>query len=114
MAVRGIAKAFWVEKLGCTEALDLPYGDGTDRRWIELTTPDGNTRLVLDPRRELPDYPEALPTNPYFFYADDIEATFAELVAVGVEFLQPPVHQDWGWWSMFADSEGNRFALQQR
>jgi len=36
-------------------------------------------------------------------------------VVVGVEeFPAKPEKQPWGWWSMFTDSEGNRFALQQR
>lgn len=34
-----------------------------------------------------------------------------ELRARGVEFPQAPVRQPFGWWSMFGDSEGNRFAL---
>lgn len=25
-----------------------------------------------------------------------------------------PVRQSWGWWSMFEDEEGNRFALHPR
>jgi predicted enzyme related to lactoylglutathione lyase len=49
-----------------------------------------------------------------FFYADDLEKTYEELSAKGVEFPAKPVEQPWGWWAMFVDSEGNRFALQQR
>jgi predicted enzyme related to lactoylglutathione lyase len=40
--------------------------------------------------------------------------TYEELRARGVEFPQPPVEQSFGWWSMFQDNEGNRFALQPR
>jgi predicted enzyme related to lactoylglutathione lyase len=50
--------------------------------------------------------------NP-FFYTDDIEQTYEELAANGVEFVEKPTRQPWGWWSMFVDSEGNRFALEQ-
>jgi predicted enzyme related to lactoylglutathione lyase len=35
------------------------------------------------------------------------------LSARGVEFPQPPVEQPFGWWAMFNDSDGNRFALEQ-
>jgi hypothetical protein len=35
------------------------------------------------------------------------------LSARGVEFPQAPVQQPFGWWSMFNDTEGNRFALEQ-
>jgi predicted enzyme related to lactoylglutathione lyase len=30
-----------------------------------------------------------------------------------VKFPQPPVQQPFGSWSMFNDTEGNRFALEQ-
>ena len=40
--------------------------------------------------------------------------TYDELRARGVDFPQPPVQQSWGWWSMFQDQEGNRFALHPR
>ena len=46
------------------------------------------------------------------FHCDDLKATHAELVALGVEFPEPPSRQSFGWWSMFNDTEGNRFALQ--
>jgi hypothetical protein len=36
-----------------------------------------------------------------------------DLVLEGVGFPQPPAEQPFGWWSMFADSERNRFALEQ-
>jgi hypothetical protein len=36
------------------------------------------------------------------------------LTARGVEFPQPPVRQPFGSWSLFQDSEGNRFALVPR
>jgi predicted enzyme related to lactoylglutathione lyase len=31
-----------------------------------------------------------------------------------LELAQPPVEQPFGWWSMFEDAEGNRFALTPR
>jgi hypothetical protein len=46
-----------------------------------------------------------------FFYAEDLQQTYQELTARGVQFPQPPVQQPLGWWSLFADSGGNRFAL---
>jgi predicted enzyme related to lactoylglutathione lyase len=108
------ATRFWTDVAGFTVTTDAPYGDG---RWVEVTSPDGNTTLILsvDPeqryrfaiRDEVPN------ANP-FFYADDIEQTYEELSARGVEFTAKPERQPWGWWSMFVDSEGNRFALQQR
>lgn len=40
--------------------------------------------------------------------------TFQVVSARGVEFPQPPVELPFGWWSMFQDREGNRFALAPR
>lgn len=125
MTVRGIAKIgipvrdqlrardFWVDTMGFRVAVDLPYEAEGTRRWLEVEAPDG-VRLVLGPADgEVPEAPVELPSQPYFFRADDIEATYAELSAKGVEFPQPPVRQPWGWWCLFNDSEGNRFALQE-
>jgi predicted enzyme related to lactoylglutathione lyase len=63
---------------------------------------------------EHPTAPDELPTSNVFFYCDDLAATYEELNTRGVQFPQPPVEQPWGWWSMFEDEEGNRFALGPR
>ncbi|MGC7099396.1 VOC family protein [Amycolatopsis lurida] len=110
------AKRFWTEVVGFSVTTDAPYGD-SGARWIEVTSPDGGTTLILsvapeDKRRH--EVGAELPNSNFFFYADDLVKTFEELSSKGVEFPAEPVEQPWGWWSMFADSEGNRFALVQR
>jgi predicted enzyme related to lactoylglutathione lyase len=55
--------------------------------------------------------PGMLPTSNVFFSRDDLEQTYRELSSRGVEFPQPPVRQQFGWWSLFLDPDGNRFAL---
>ncbi|OSM42428.1 VOC family protein [Nesterenkonia sp. PF2B19] len=110
------ALSFWVDVVGCQVAIDAPYGESGER-WLEVTTPDGQTRLVLslDPDGEhTQDAPEGLPTSEVFFYAEDLRATYEVLTARGVRFPTPPQEHPWGWWSLFEDTEGNRFALQQR
>jgi hypothetical protein len=47
------------------------------------------------------------------YTCDDDGATHAELAARGVEFPAPPQTLQFGWWSMFCDEEGTRFALGQ-
>jgi uncharacterized glyoxalase superfamily protein PhnB len=37
--------------------------------------------------------------------------TYAELRKRGIEFEGPPQKQPWGTYTMFKDSEGNRFVL---
>jgi lactoylglutathione lyase len=106
------ALKFWTETMEFELAQDAPYGDG---RWIEVRTRDKTTILVLRLRKgNRPTAPEELPTSNVFFYCDDLPRTFEELRARGVEFPQPPIEQSWGWWSMFEDQEGNRFALGPR
>ena len=71
--------------------------------------------LVLATRAgDPPAAPDDLPTSNVFFYCDDLPTTYEALCVRGVRFPQPPVEQPWGWWSMFEDGEGNRFALGTR
>jgi lactoylglutathione lyase len=104
------ALAFWTETMGFELVQDAPYGE--EGRWLEVRTPDRAVTVVLSMRNGAPPAaPEALPTSNIFFYCDDLSRTYEELSARGVEFPQPPVQQPFGWWSMFEDPEGNRFAL---
>jgi lactoylglutathione lyase len=106
------ALRFWRDAIGFELAQDVSYGE---ERWLEVRTPDENTTLVLALRQDEPPVgPEELPTSNIFFFCDDLSRTYDELRARGVEFPQPPVEQGFGWWSMFQDNEGNRFALQPR
>jgi predicted enzyme related to lactoylglutathione lyase len=109
------ARQFWSEILGFAVTTDAPYN--AEERWVEVTSSDGNITLVLslDPEYcyRVSDNEQIPNANP-FFYANDLEKTYQELSAKGVDFPAKPSKQPWGWWSMFTDSEGNRFALQQR
>lgn len=109
------AKEFWTSLLGFEVVRDVPYGD---ERWLEVRSPDGAVNLVLDRRSEGPQNTNAdredLPTSNVMFYCNDLPRTHEELVRRGIEFPQSPVRQPFGWWSMFADREGNRFALMMR
>jgi predicted enzyme related to lactoylglutathione lyase len=48
------------------------------------------------------------------FQSDDVEKTYKELSARGVEFQQPPVKASWGTSSIFKDQDGNLFALSSK
>jgi catechol 2,3-dioxygenase-like lactoylglutathione lyase family enzyme len=108
------AKRFWVDTMGFELVDDAPYGE---ERWLSVRTPDGAVKLVLSKRRpgwELGPTRAGTPTSPVFFYTDDVEATYRELSAKGVEFPATPSKQFFGWWSMFADPDGTRYALGER
>lgn len=107
------AKAFWTEKMGFAVAQDVAYGD---ERWLEVRSPDGAVLLVLGRTSsgtgDRDAVPDRLPTSNVMFRCSDIATTYRELSRRGVDFPQPPTELNFGWWSMFADTEGNRFALQ--
>jgi lactoylglutathione lyase len=106
------ALGFWTETLGFELHRDTLSGE---ERWIEVRTPDKELILVLSPRQnDLPSASGILPTSSVFFYCDDLAETYDELRSRGVEFPQPPVELSFGWWSLFQDQEGNRFALHPR
>jgi predicted enzyme related to lactoylglutathione lyase len=103
------ALAFWTERAGFEVTRDETYGD---ERWIEVAPPGGGPVLVLSPRsRPRPDVPDLLPHSPVMFTCDDIEATHREMSERGVEFASPPARMHFGWWALFADQDGTRYAL---
>jgi predicted enzyme related to lactoylglutathione lyase len=108
------AKQFWTSKVGFEVVCDEPMG--ADQRWIEVAPADRSIVLVLSRRH--PDdtraaAPDTLPHSPVFFNADDIQQTYQELASRGVAFAAPPARLPFGWWAMFEDHEGTRYALGQ-
>jgi predicted enzyme related to lactoylglutathione lyase len=70
--------------------------------------------LALRPAgHERPAVRDEHPHSPVFFTCRDIAATHRELEARGVRFPAPPQEMPFGWWSMFEDPDGTRYALGQ-
>jgi predicted enzyme related to lactoylglutathione lyase len=101
------ALRFYTEKLGCRVVTDAPMG--ADQRWIELTFPRAESKLVLftAPGQEAMIGGFMNIT----FMADDVVRTAAELVERGVEFVKPPTTEPWGTSAIFKDADGNQFVL---
>src|SRR5581483_5455310 len=80
------ALAFYTEKLGFAVATDQPFN--AQQRWIELRIPGAPTGLVLF----TPDgHEDRIGTfSSISFTTDDIQKTYRELSARGVEFSGPP------------------------
>jgi predicted enzyme related to lactoylglutathione lyase len=107
------AAEFWTSRIGFAITQDEAYGG---ERWIEVAPPGGGPVLVLSPRppdQRRPDVPDTLPHSPVFFSCADIRSTYRELDARGVRFPAPPQQMPFGWWSMFTDQDGTRYALGQ-
>ena len=104
------ALAFYTEKLGFKVVTDQPMGEGT--RWIELRIPGADTGIVLFPPQGHEDRVGGFMNMAYS--TDNVQKTYDELVARGVEFVQPPKTEAWGTSSIFKDSEGNQFVLGTR
>jgi predicted enzyme related to lactoylglutathione lyase len=103
------AKAFWTETVGFEARRDETFGG---ERWIEVVPPGGGPVLVLSPRSEPRRHvADELPHSPVFFTCDDVEATYRELSERGVAFPLAPRRQHFGWWSLFEDPDGTRYAL---
>jgi len=95
------ALKFYTEKVGFRVATDQEMGPG--RRWIELRIGKAETRVVLFTM----DGEEAGRRLNASFACDDVEATWRQLSARGVEFDGPPRKEPWGSYMLMKDSEGN-------
>jgi lactoylglutathione lyase len=107
------AREFWVDRLGFDLRRDESYGD---ERWIEVSPPGQDIVLALTKRAAsegLWEAPDQLSRSPLIFKCADIEETYAELRARGVEFPTPPDGRNSTWWATFADPDGTRYALAE-
>jgi catechol 2,3-dioxygenase-like lactoylglutathione lyase family enzyme len=104
------ALAYFTERLGFEVATDQPFDE--TQRWIELRIPGADTRLVLFTPEE---HRNRIGTfSNIAFVADDVERTYRELRARGVEFTGPPQSAEWGTSAIIRDPDGNTFALSSK
>lgn len=111
---------FFTETLGFELQTDAPYGQ--DARWIEVRVPGAQTYLVLSPAD--PEVRTAIrqrqgPMSYVWFDCDDLDATFRDLAAKGVEFTVEPQSAPWDpsgttRWAQFSDPDGNLYGLSPR
>ncbi|MES2176231.1 MAG: VOC family protein [Gemmatimonadota bacterium] len=104
------ALEFYTTKLGFIISTDQPFDE--KQRWIELRIPGADTQFVLF----TPDgWEERIGSFFNFaFTTDDIDGTYAEFQAKGVETLGPPEKAGWGSSIKFKDSEGNQLLVSSR
>jgi catechol 2,3-dioxygenase-like lactoylglutathione lyase family enzyme len=112
IAVRDQDRAleFFTTKLGFTLATDQPFSD--TQRWIELRIPGADTRIVLFTP---PGHEDRIGTfSNVTFVADNVDKTYEELSARGVDFTGPPKTAPWGSSAMFRDPDGNTFLISSK
>ena len=103
------ALAFYTERLGFKVLTDQPFGP---QRWIELRIGVvGHTvRAVHDGRQD----PGRASSFAGALACDNVERTYDELTARGVEFVSPPKKEPWGTFAVMKDPDGNQFVLSSR
>lgn len=104
------ALRFYTENLGFRVFTDQPFND--KQRWIELTIPGAETGIVLFTPEGHEDR-IGTPVNTSW-EVDDIDKTYDDLIAKGVEFGGPPQKAQWGSFAIMRDSEGNSIVLSSR
>jgi catechol 2,3-dioxygenase-like lactoylglutathione lyase family enzyme len=113
------SKRFYIDVLGFEEHTDMTMGDGF--RWVTICHPDHPelevTLMVPGPPLD-PDMAEAVrralangTMGGFGLTTTDCHKTHGELVAQGVEFVQPPSDRPYGVEAVMRDNSGNWIVL---
>ena len=116
------ALAFYTEKLGFEVGADADIGDGA--RWLAVRAPKqpdvhvvlaspGPPMLSEEDGKVIRDLVAKGAMGAGVLRTDDVRATYDELRAKGVEFIQEPAERPYGIEALFRDDSGNWFSLTQ-
>ncbi len=113
---QNLAIDFYVNKLGLQKKVDMEFGP---MRWIEIAPKNSESTIsLMEPSTKFMQ-PEAVemakrtigtPTG-LWFYTNEIQGTFAELKAKGVDISQPEKQEWGGTMSTIKDQDGNEYQL---
>jgi uncharacterized glyoxalase superfamily protein PhnB len=119
------ALAFYTQKLGMEVRADVTVPEMGDFRWLTVAPanqPDVAIVLMAIPGPPVMDADTAEETRnlvakgfagTVFLQTDDVQASYEELKARGVEFSEEPQEYPYGIDSSFRDPSGNNFRLTQ-
>ena len=119
------ALAFYTEKLGWEVRSDVTLPEVGNYRWLTVGPPgQADVALVLNAIPGPPVMDEETAeqvrnlmakghAGTLLLTSDDVEATYEELRARGVEFVEPPEGRPYGIDSAFRDPSGNFLRLMQ-
>ena len=108
---------FFVDVLDFERIEDVPSltNDGRPKRWVVVRPRGGETRILLaraDGEKQSAVVGEQFAGRVgLFLRVDDFDATYARLLAAGVEFVTAPRSEAYGQVVVFRDLEGNRWDL---
>lgn len=117
------AYKFYVDTLGFKVITDAPMGPGM--RWLTVSPPEQEgLEIVLMPIMEGPvldketaDQLRVLIKKGTFgfgvFQCHDLNATYEEMKAKGIQFQKPPTKEFYGYEALFSDDSGNWFSLTE-
>jgi catechol 2,3-dioxygenase-like lactoylglutathione lyase family enzyme len=118
------ALRFYVDKLGFRVHTDAPVGPGM--RWLTVCPPDQpDLQISLmavqegmmfknGSSQQMRDLVRKGTFGFGVFECNDINATYEELKAKGVEFTKPPKKEPYGYEAVFKDDSGNWYSLGQK
>jgi catechol 2,3-dioxygenase-like lactoylglutathione lyase family enzyme len=112
------AHRFYTDILGFVTKHDIDLGEA---RWLTVVSPEApdGTELLLEPDG----HPAAKPFKAALvedgipatsFGVDDVRAEYARLIALGVEFTQPPTEMGPVTTAVFDDTCGNLIQIAQQ
>jgi predicted enzyme related to lactoylglutathione lyase len=119
------ALAFYTEKLGFEVRADVSPPEMQGFRWLTVSPPgQEDVSIVLmaipgppmfepDTVRQINELMAKGCAGTVFLTTEDCQASFEELTARGVEFVDEPFEQPYGIDSSFRDPSGNHFRLTQ-
>ncbi len=101
---------FYSGKLGFEKQTDIKMDDGY--RWLEVKPPGAETALTIAKPYPTQEGTSVGGFTNIVFTTADINATYEDLCAKGVKFIEEPKIQEWGvMQAIFADPDDNMFVL---
>jgi catechol 2,3-dioxygenase-like lactoylglutathione lyase family enzyme len=119
------ALAFYTEKLGMELREDVTVPELGNFRWLSVGVPGQDVSITLmavpgppvfddETREQIHGLLAKGAAGGLFFATDDVHASYEELKARGVEFMQEPTEQPYGVDAGFRDPSGNQFRMAKR
>jgi lactoylglutathione lyase len=102
------SEKFWTEKMGFEIRRKAPMGPNA--HWIELAPKGAESCITIFPKAMMPNANQL--KVGIVFETDDIENTYRDLKARGVD-IDEPKEMGFGIFTQFRDIDGNEFGLRQ-